>query len=51
MNISLHKEFAFGEDKSFDVRGDFFNALNKFIFNAPEETIPRPVSVRVIEAC
>ena len=35
VDLSLHKNFAFGEDKTFDVRADFFNAFNHAIFNAP----------------
>ena len=35
VDLSLHKEFAFGEEKSFDVRADFFNAFNHTVFNAP----------------
>ena len=35
VDISLHKEFAFGEEKTFDFRVDFFNAFNHAIFFAP----------------
>ena len=35
MNISLHKEFAFGEDKSFDVRADFFERLEQIHLQRP----------------
>ena len=35
VDLSLHKNFAFGEDKTFDVRADFFNAFNHAVFNAP----------------
>ena len=32
LDISLHKEFALAEEKSFDFRVDFFNAFNHSIF-------------------
>ena len=35
MDLSLHKNFALGEDRTFDVRADFFNAFNHAVFNAP----------------
>ena len=35
VDLSLHKNFALGEDRTFDVRADFFNAFNHAIFNAP----------------
>ena len=35
VDLSLHKNFALGEDKTFDVRADFFNAFNHAVFNAP----------------
>ena len=35
VDLSLHKNFALGEEKVFDVRADFFNAFNHAIFNAP----------------
>ena len=35
MDLSLYKNFALGEDKTFDARADFFNAFNHAIFNAP----------------
>ena len=35
MDLSLHKNFALGEDKTFDVRADFFYAFNHAVFNAP----------------
>lgn len=35
VDLSLHKNFALGEDRTFDVRADFFNAFNHAVFNAP----------------
>ena len=35
VDISLHKEFAFGEGKSLDFRADLFNAFNHTIFFSP----------------
>ena len=35
VDLSLHKNFALGEDKTFDARADFINAFNHAIFNAP----------------
>ena len=34
-DISLHKVFEFGEEKSFDFRVDMFNAFNHAVFSAP----------------
>ncbi len=35
VDISLHKQFEFGEEKTFDFRVDMFNAFNHAIFSAP----------------
>ncbi len=50
VDISLHKEFALGEQKTLDFRVDFFNALNHTIFNAPEGRIDRSSAGRVTSA-
>ena len=50
VDISLHKQFAFGEGKSFDSRADFFNALNHSIFSEPDGNIARSSSGRVTQA-
>ena len=35
VDISVHKEFAVGEEKSLDFRVDLFNAFNHAVFDAP----------------
>ena len=39
VDLSLHKNFALGEDKTFDVRADFFNAFNHAVFYAPQGNV------------
>jgi hypothetical protein len=49
-DISLHKVFAFSEEKSFDFRVDMFNAFNHAIFNAPQGNIESSSAGRVTSA-
>ena len=49
-DISLHKAFAFGEEKSFDFRVDMFNAFNHAIFNTPNGNIESSSVGRVTSA-
>ena len=50
VDISLHKEFAFGEGKSFDFRVDFFNAFNHTIFFFPQGDMASRSAGRVTQA-
>ena len=50
VDLSLHKAFAIGEQKSADFRVEFFNAFNHAIFNAPEGRIDRSSAGRVSSA-
>ena len=50
VDISLHKEFTFGEDKTFGFRVDMFNALNHAIFNAPNGNMALSSAGRVTSA-
>ena len=50
MDISLHKEFAFGEQKTLDFRVDFFNAFNHGIFYWPNGNIASSSAGRVTSA-
>ena len=50
VDISLHKEFAFREEKSFDFRVDFFNAFNHPIFFNPDGRLAHRSAGRVTQA-
>ena len=50
VDISLHKEFALGEERALDFRVDFFNALNHTIFNAPNGNMSTGSAGRVTSA-
>ena len=50
VDISLHKEFVFGEEKSFDFRVDFFNAFNHPVFGAPNGNMAATSAGRVTDA-
>ena len=50
MDISLHKQFALGEERALDFRVDFFNTFNYTIFNAPEGRINLSSAGRVSSA-
>ena len=50
VDLSLHKNFEFGEEKSFDFRVDMFNAFNHAIFNAPDGRINRSSAGKVTSA-
>ena len=50
VDISLHKEFAFGEQKSLDFRVDFFNAFNHAIFFFPQGDMSNRSAGRVTQA-
>ncbi len=50
MDILLHKEFAFGEAKSFDFRVDFFNALNHPVFGKPNGNMAATSAGRITDA-
>ena len=50
VDLSLHKQFAVGKEKSLDFRVDFFNAFNHAIFHAPQNRIGRSNAGRVTEA-
>ena len=50
VDISLHKQFAFGEAKTLDFRVDLFNAFNHAIFSSPPENMASGAAGRVTEA-
>ncbi len=50
VDISLHKEFAFGEGKAVGLRVDFFNAFNHAIFEAPIGNVASRVAGRVVRS-
>ena len=50
VDISLHKDFAFGEEKAVDFRVDFFNAFNHAIFDRPFGDIASRAAGRVFGA-
>ncbi len=50
VDISLHKEFAFGEQKAVDFRVDFFNAFNHSIFHSPNGNLVSSSAGRVTQA-
>ncbi len=47
VDLSLHKQFAFGEAKTLDFRVDFFNAFNTAIFHAPFGDISSSAAGRI----
>ena len=49
-DVSLHKEFAFAEEKTFDFRVDLFNAFNHSVFSAPNGNIGTSSAGRVTSA-
>ena len=50
VDVSLHKEFAFGEQKTVDFRVDFFNAFNHSIFHSPNGNLVSSSAGRVTQA-
>ena len=50
VDLSLHKQFAFREEKTLDFRVDFFNAFNHAIFYAPNGNIASGAAGRVNQA-
>ena len=50
VDISLHKQFAFGDAKALDFRVDFFNAFNHTIFHAPFGDVANAAAGRVFRA-
>ena len=50
VDISLHKEFAFGEGKTLDFRADLFNAFNHTIFFSPNGRMAQNSAGRVTQA-
>jgi hypothetical protein len=50
MNLSLHKSFAFGEAKSLQVRGEFFNITNTPQFGTPTMSVSSSTFGRITGA-
>ena len=50
VDLSLHKQFALGEEKTLDFRVDFFNAFNHTIFHAPVGNMASGAAGRVLRA-
>ena len=50
VDISLHKQFAFGETRTLDFRVDLFNAFNHAIFYKPPERMSSTAAGRVTQA-